>query len=259
MIDRFNFIGTEGTTTETGCRPASNTCPDNGGQDAINKANWLVGPVVLMFMDCGAAINHAKLMRCRCDNGNAGQGSTPVQVTYDNAAIDPINVASDKTILGEGTSGVMRGKGLRMANGAKNVIIQNIHITELNPQYIWGGDAITIAGSDLVWIDHVKVGVACLCLSPAGSRRSDKQCQVSLVGRQQLVLGTDASNRVSVSNNEFDGVTKWSASCDGHHYWAIFFDGSSDLVTMKGNYIHHTSGRSPKVTGNTLLHVVRPE
>jgi pectin lyase len=25
---------------------------------------------------------------------------------------------------------------------------------------------------------------------------------------------------------------------------------------MKGNYIHHTSGRSPKVAGNTLLHAV---
>ncbi|THX36608.1 putative pectin lyase [Aureobasidium pullulans] len=32
--------------------------------------------------------------------------------------------------------------------------------------------------------------------------------------------------------------------------------GSSDLVTFKGNYIHHTSGRSPKVQGNTLLHAV---
>jgi pectin lyase len=30
------------------------------------------------------------------------------------------------------------------------------------------------------------------------------------------------------------------------------------MVTMKGNYIYHTSGRSPKVQGNTLLHAVRP-
>jgi pectin lyase len=28
------------------------------------------------------------------------------------------------------------------------------------------------------------------------------------------------------------------------------------MVTMKGNYIHHMSGRSPKVQGNTLLHAV---
>ena len=40
----FNFIGTEGEKTENGCRPDSNTCPDDGGQDAINGANWVSGP-----------------------------------------------------------------------------------------------------------------------------------------------------------------------------------------------------------------------
>lgn len=71
-----------------------------------------------------------------------------------------------------------------------------------------------------------------------------------------FVAGTDASNRVTISNTEFDGSTSYSATCDGHHYWAIYLLGSSDLVTMKGNYIHHTSGRSPKMGGNTLLHAV---
>ena len=41
VIDReWNFIGSEGRVTETGCRPTSNSCPGNGGQDAINGANW---------------------------------------------------------------------------------------------------------------------------------------------------------------------------------------------------------------------------
>ena len=116
-----------------GCRPASNTC-GSSGQDAINHASW-------------------------CDNGNAGAGSYAVKVTYDKAGVNPINVAPNKSIIGVGKAGVIRGKGLRIANGSKNVIIQNIHITELNPKYIFGGDAITLAGSDLVWIDHVKVCV----------------------------------------------------------------------------------------------------
>lgn len=30
----------------------------------------------------------------------------------------------------------------------------------------------------------------------------------------------------------------------------------SQLVTFKNNYIYHTSGRSPKVAGNTVLHAV---
>jgi pectin lyase len=157
-------------------------------------------------------------------------------VTYDKAGVTAINVGSDKSIVGEGSSGVIRGKGLRIANGASNVIIQNIHITELNPQYIWGGDAITIVGADLVWVDHVKT---------------------SLIGRQHIVTGYDATPRITISNHEIDGNTSWSASCDNHHYWAILLLGEGDKVTFQGNYIHHTSGRSPKVGGTgdgTLLH-----
>lgn len=80
--------------------------------------------------------------------------------------------------------------------------------------------------------------------------------QTARIGRQHIVLGTSASNRVTISNCEIDGVSDYSATCDGQHYWGIYLDGSGDLVTLKGNYIHHTSGRSPKVQGNTVLHAV---
>jgi pectin lyase len=80
--------------------------------------------------------------------------------------------------------------------------------------------------------------------------------KISRIGRQMFVAGYGASNRVTISNTEFDGTTSWSATCDNRHYWAILLLGSSDLITLKGNYIHHTSGRSPKVGGNTLLHAV---
>ncbi|EFW98721.1 pectate lyase a [Grosmannia clavigera kw1407] len=205
LTKTFDFTGTEGTTTATGCAPwgTASAC-----QVAINQNSW-------------------------CDNY---ESSAPkVSVTYDNAAIIGITVKSNKSIVGQGSAGAIKGKGLRLANGVSNIIIQNIHITGLNPQYVWGGDAITLAGTDMVWIDHVKT---------------------SLIGRQHIVLGNTASGRVTISNNEIDGSSSWSASCDGHHYWALYFTGSSDLVTFKGNYIHHTSGRSPKVAGNTLLHAV---
>ncbi|CBX93806.1 similar to pectin lyase [Plenodomus lingam JN3] len=157
VLDKeYNFKGTEGTVKEQGCRPASNKCAGKGGQDAINKASW-------------------------CTNGNAGSGSTGLTVTYDKAGVAGINMGSNKSVIGVGNKGVLRGKGLRIANGAKNIILQNIHITDLNPQYIWGGDAITLAGTDLVWVDH---------------------CKVSLVGRQMFVAGPQASNRVTLSNNE---------------------------------------------------------
>jgi pectin lyase len=88
--------------------------------------------------------------------GNYQPDAPATSVTYDEAGLDPIIVASDKTLIGSGSAGVIKGKGLRIVGGS-NIILQNIHITELNPQYVWGGDAITLEGSDMVWIDHVKV------------------------------------------------------------------------------------------------------
>ncbi|KAF9772383.1 hypothetical protein IL306_009908 [Fusarium sp. DS 682] len=189
MLDRtFDFTGTEGTSTETGCAPygTASAC-----QLAINKNNW-----------------------CNTYQANAPK----VTVKYDKAGLNPIV-----------------GKGLYIAGGAKNVIVQNIHITNLNPQYVWGGDAIALDNTDLVWIDHVTT---------------------SLIGRQHIVLGDGPSNRVTISNNKIDGATSWSATCNGYHYWGLYFTGSSDTVTFKNNYIYKTSGRAPKVGGNSLIHVV---
>ncbi|KAF2163223.1 polysaccharide lyase family 1 protein [Zasmidium cellare ATCC 36951] len=201
LNQEFDFTGTEGTTTETGCAPWGTAA---GCQLAINANDW-----------CG-------------DNPAA-------EVTYDVAGTTAINVGSDKSIIGVGDAGVIKGKGLRFVNSVSNVIIQNIHITDLNPEYVWGGDAITLDGSSNIWIDHVKI---------------------SLIGRQFIVSGYETNTAISITNSEFDGQTSWSASCDGNHYWGLFFIGEGDQITFKGNYIHHTSGRSPKVGGNALFHAV---
>jgi pectin lyase len=87
----------------------------------------------------------------------------------------------------------------------------------------------------IVWIDHVST---------------------SLIGRQHIVLGEDASGRVTITNSDIDGTTSWSPNCDTYQYWNVLFLGSQDLITFKNNYVHHFSGRAPKVGGNTLLHAV---
>ncbi|KAK7418434.1 putative pectin lyase F-1 [Neonectria punicea] len=150
--------------------------------------------------------------------------STWVDCTYYKSAKTPIDVGSDKSIVGVGSAGVIVGKGLRIRGGASNVIIQNIHITNLNPQYVWGGDALTLDGADKVWIDHNKF---------------------SLIGRQMLVSGWGAAGHVTISNNEFDGVTDWSAGCNGKHYWTMLFLGEADFYTFSGNWVHDVSGRAP--------------
>ncbi|PWY66740.1 pectin lyase D [Aspergillus heteromorphus CBS 117.55] len=205
LTKTFDFTDSEGTTTTTGCAPwgTASNC-----QLAIDQDDW-------------------------CENYEPDAPTS--SVTYDNAGVLGITVNSNKSLIGEGTSGVIKGKGLRMVSGVSNIIIQNIAVTDINPKYVWGGDAITLDDADLVWIDHVTT---------------------ARIGRQHYVLGTEADNRVSITNNYIDGESDYSATCDGHHYWNVYLDGSSDKVTFKGNYLYKTSGRAPKVQDNTYLHIV---
>ncbi|KAJ5633700.1 pectin lyase D [Penicillium herquei] len=205
LTKTFDFTDTEGTTTATGCAPwgTASDC-----QVAINQDDW-------------------------CTNYEPDAPST--SVTYDNAGLLGITVTSNKSLIGEGSTGIIKGRGIRMVSGAENIIVQNIAITDINPKYVWGGDAITLDEADLVWIDHVTT---------------------ARIGRQHYVLGTEADNRVSITNNYIDGESDYSATCDGHHYWNVYLDGSSDKVTFKGNYLYKTSGRAPKVQDNTYLHIV---
>jgi pectin lyase len=38
-------------------------------------------------------------------------------------------------------------------------------------------------------------------------------------------------------------------------YQALYFTGEGDQITFKGNYIHHTSGRSPKIDQGAFVHL----
>ncbi|KAJ0153905.1 putative pectin lyase A, partial [Colletotrichum tanaceti] len=204
LTKTFDFTNSQGIVNETGCAPwgTGASC-----QLAINKDKW-------------------------CNNYQAD--APAVAVTYSKAGLNPIRVGSNKSIVGSGSKGIIIGRGLRIA-GAENVIIQNIKIENINPKYVWGGDAITLDTTNNVWIDHVTT---------------------SKIGRQHLVLGTSASGKVTVSNCEFDGQGEFSSTCDGRHYWTAFFAGSNDQITFKNNYIHHFSGRAPKVSGDSFVHAV---
>ncbi|KAF4320557.1 hypothetical protein BBO99_00005518 [Phytophthora kernoviae] len=210
----FDFRILQGNTTAEGCRPDyMRRCMalDNGfkSQDVILK---------------GGALNSTG----GCTNG------TSVMVTYDNAAMNRLNVKSNKTIRGVGTSGVIMGKGLAL-NG-DNIIVQNIHITDLNPHLVWGGDAITIQGTadgtvplKHIWLDHIKI---------------------SRIGRQFLAVDKAGVTTMTISNSDFDGRTEHSKTCDGHHYWAFLLYGEHTGVSLVNNYIHSMSGRLPKAGGS---------
>lgn len=202
----FDFTGTEGESTGAGCAAWGS---DEACQVAIDQNEWCA---------------------------NYQPDAPAVDVTYDTAATLGITVGSNKSILGVGDTAVLVGKGLRLVSGASNVIIQNIKITGLNPQYVWGGDAITLNDVDLVWIDHVTT---------------------SLIGRQHIVLGEEACNRVTISNCHIDGSSDWSATCDGHHYWSLYFAGSSDVSisskSQRHSKTHHAQPTPQWFQANALL------
>ncbi|KAJ4292640.1 hypothetical protein N0V90_009303 [Kalmusia sp. IMI 367209] len=194
VIDKeIDFTGTTGT--DTGCD--RKTCSaDNGGQ------------LYLGDLSCGGSDNVAVS-----------------SITYDTAGPEPLKVGSNKSILGVG-KGVLIGKGLELADGASNVIIQGLEIKNLNPGIVWGGDALGFKGNnDGVWVDHNKF---------------------SEVGRM-FIVSHYAPSRLTISNNEFDGTTTTSATCNGNHYWTMMFYGDGDQVTLDKNYYHDVSGRAPKL------------
>lgn len=195
----LDFTGTEGTVTAASCFQSQ--CADGTFEYITN--------------DLGACTS---------------AGKPTFDVTFDRAGKTMLSVGSNKTIVGMGADATIKGKGLRMIGGVSNIIIRNLTITNINPQIVWGGDALGIDGASNIWIDHVRV---------------------SLVGRQFFVTGFGQASDVTLSWNEFDGRTQWSATCNGAHYWTMLIAGSNDTITMSNNWIHHTSGRGPHAGGLT--------
>lgn len=195
LIDQeYDFTGTTGT--EAGCDKTSCSV-DSGGQEYIGD------------LSCG-------------NDGMVAVSS----ITYDLAGTAPLAVGSNKSIISSNGKGVLKGKGLTLASGSSNVIIQGIEFTDINPKFVWGGDALELQGNnDGVWVDH---------------------CKFSLTGRMFVVAHYNPS-RLTLSNNEFDGQTTTSATCNGNHYWTMMFLGDGDQVTFDRNYFHDVSGRAPKL------------
>ncbi|KAH7073478.1 pectin lyase fold/virulence factor, partial [Paraphoma chrysanthemicola] len=80
-------------------------------------------------------------------------------------------------------------------------------------------------GNTKIWVDH---------------------CKFSLIGRMFVVSHYDGAS-ATLSNNEFDGVTTTSASCNGNHYWTMMMIGKNEKFTLDKNYFHNVSGRAPKL------------
>lgn len=191
----FDFTGK--TATGAGCDKTTCSAKSGGGQYYLGD------------LSCG------------------GSDMTAVSsITYDAAGETALKIGSNKSILGVGGKGVIKGKGVSIAKDASNVIIQGVEFTNINPGIVWGGDAVDMQGGNTkIWVDH---------------------CKFSLVGRMFVVSHYDGSE-ATLSNNEFDGVTDTSATCNGNHYWTMMMIGKTEKFTLDKNYFHDVSGRAPKL------------
>lgn len=82
LTQTFDYTDSEGTKTSSGCSPWGTAA---GCQTAIDANSW-------------------------CENYEP-DAPTVSSITYNAAGVEGITVASDKTIIGSGTSGVIKGKG----------------------------------------------------------------------------------------------------------------------------------------------------
>lgn len=162
-------------------------------------------------------------------------GKPLTQIAYDAAGKHPLDVGSNKTLIGIGAAGALKGKGLRL-HGAKNVIIRNLTFSDINEGIVFAGDAISLDDTDHVWIDHNRF---------------------QRIGRQMIVDGFGPATNVTISWNDFDGNSAYSSGCNGKHYWNVLLDAAQQTVTLSNNWFHAFAGRAPKIVGDSaFLHLV---
>lgn len=138
-------------------------------------------------------------------------------------------VATNKTILGVGSSSGLTGCGLSLKSGTKNVIIQNMKIAKVKASN-GNGDAIHIDGATNVWVDHNDLSSD----QNSGKDYYDGLCDI-----------THAADYVTVSWNKFHDHYK--ASLVGHSDSNSSEDTGHLRVTYHHNYFVNINSRTPSL------------
>jgi pectate lyase len=167
----------------------------------------------------------------------AGSGtSQTVKVSGNFSCSSDVTVASNKTILGVGSSSGLTGCGLKI-KGVNNVIVRNLRIAKV-PAGNGNGDAIHIEKATHVWIDHND-------LSSDTSHGTDYY--------DGLLDITHAADYITVSwNYEHDHI-----KCDllGHSDDNAAEDTGHLRVTYHHNYFRNCDQRGPRVRFGNPVHV----
>ncbi|WP_434040936.1 MULTISPECIES: pectate lyase family protein [Sorangium] len=160
----------------------------------------------------------------------ARPGALIIQITGKiSGSGDDVDVASDKTIVGVGTSGELEGIGLNLRRSS-NIIVRNLKIHHVLADS-GNGDGIHMDESHNVWIDHCELWAD----SPAVNSDKDKY--------DGLIDATHESSDITIS---------WTYLHD--HYKGMLV-GSSDnddsdrRITFHHNRINNVNSRLPSYRG----------
>ncbi|MEO7497416.1 MAG: RICIN domain-containing protein [Massilia sp.] len=186
-------------------------------------------------IDCHTAPRTAMACAVACGSNDpaktyyrmpAGQTCTSLGSSTDALFARSVNdtrilVGSNKTLIGLDTNAKVLGATLELG-AAKNVIIRNLTIEDINPGLVEAGDGIGMNGASHIWIDHVTFNLI-----------SDGHVDMY------------NSKNVTLSWNNFKGQNP--AVCGGQHYYTNLVENS--VVTFDHNYWQKTAGRNPKLDG----------
>ncbi|MFF9125629.1 polysaccharide lyase family 1 protein [Streptomyces sp. NPDC014889] len=139
-----------------------------------------------------------------------------------------VDIGSNTTVLGVGSSSGFTGGGLRLKN-VSNVVVRNLQISKAV-----GTDAITVQGSTKVWIDH-------------NSLSSDRDHGKDYY--DGLVDVSHASDYVTVSWNTFKDHYK--GSLVGHSDSNASEDTGHLRVTYHHNWFNNVNSRIPSLRFGT--------
>jgi pectate lyase len=157
-----------------------------------------------------------------------GSTSKVVKVNGRISLSGQVDVGSNTTVLGVGSSSGFTGGGLRLKK-ATNVVIRNLNISKAV-----GTDAITVQASTKVWIDHNSL---------SSDRDHDKDYYDGLVDI------THASDYVTVSWNTFKD--HWKGSLVGHSDNNASEDTGHLRVTYHHNWFDNVNSRIPSLRFGT--------
>ncbi|RZB18214.1 pectate lyase [Streptomyces sp. F001] len=140
-----------------------------------------------------------------------------------------IKVASDKTIVGSGTSGQIVGGGFFLGTGVHNVIIRNLTIRD-SYQGVWNDkdhdfDAVQMDGAHHVWIDH-----------------ND--------------LRHMADGLIDVRKDSTDVTVSWNRLSDNNKTFGIgWTENVKTDITIHHNWIRETEQRNPSTDNAAHAHL----